>query len=57
MGLVFDVYTDEKPEMVHTFSWSSVGTATGVGCFSVRTGRLTDIDDIRGTVRAIVFKG
>ena len=56
MGLVFDVYTDEKPEMVHGFSWSSVGTATGVGCFSVRTGKLTDIEDIRGTVRAIFYK-
>ena len=57
MGLVFDVHTDEKPEMVHTFSWSSVGTATGVGCFTVRTGRPTDIEDIRGTVRAVVYKG
>ena len=57
MGLVFDVHTDEKPEMVHTFSWSSVGTATGVGCFTVRTGRPTDIEDIRGTVRAIAYKG
>ena len=55
MGLVFDVYT-EKPEMVHNFSWSSVGTATGVGCFSVRTGKVADMDDIRGTIRAIVYK-
>ena len=23
MGLVFDVYTDDRPEMVHSFKWSS----------------------------------
>ena len=53
MGLVFDIFTDERPELFHRFSWSSVGTNTGVGCFSAKTGRLQDIEDIRGTIRAI----
>ena len=37
--------------------WSSVGAATGVGCFSVRTGRLEDLEDIRGTLRTIIHEG
>ena len=53
MGNTMDIYTDERPELVHALSWSSVGAATGVGCFSVRTGRLEDLSDIRGTLRAI----
>ena len=53
MGYTMDVYTDERPELVHALSWSSVGAATGVGCFSVRTGRLEDLSDIRGTLRSI----
>ena len=40
MGLVFHTFTDDRPELVHRFSWSSVGTNTGVGCFSAKTGSL-----------------
>ena len=54
MGLVFHIFTDERPELVHRFSWSSVGTNTGVGCFSAKTGQLQDIEDIRGTIRTIM---
>ena len=55
MGSALDVYTDERPELVHALCWSSVGAATGVGCFSVRTGRLDDLEDIRGTLRIITL--
>ena len=57
MGTALDIYTDERPELVHALAGSSVGTATGVGCFSVRTGRLTDLEDIRGTLRTIIIHG
>ena len=57
MGTALDIYTDERPELVHALAWSSVGTTTGVGCFSVRTGRLADLEDIRGTLRTITIKG
>ena len=53
MGLVFHLFTEDKPELVHRFSWSSVGTTTGVGCFSAKTGQLSDIEGIRGTIRAL----
>ena len=57
MGHTMDVYTDDLPELVHALSWSSVGAATGVGCFSVKTGRMEDLQDIRGTLRTIVYEG
>ena len=57
MGTALDIYTDERPELVHALAWSSVGSTTGVGCFSVRTGRLKDLEDIRGTLRVIVIHG
>ena len=57
MGHAMDVHTDDRPELVHTLSWSSVGEATRVGCFSVRTGNIDDLNDIRGTLRAIVYWG
>ena len=57
MGHTMDVYTDDRPELVHALSWSSVGAATGVGCFSVTTGRMEDLQDIRGTLRTIMYGG
>ena len=54
MGLVFHTFTEDRPELVHRFSWSSVGTNTGVGCFSAKTGDLQDIEAIRGTIRALL---
>ena len=48
MGVTMDVYTDERPELVHALSWSSVGAATGVGCFAVKTGRLEDLGRHQG---------
>ena len=54
MGHTLDVYTDERPELVHALCWSSVGTNTGVGCFSVKTGKLTDLQDIHGMLRTII---
>ena len=57
MGPALDIYTDNWPELVHDLAWSSVGSATGVGCFSVKTGRLTDMEDIRGTLRTIIIQG
>ena len=46
--------SDERPELVHALCWSSVGSSTGVGCFSIRTGRLDNMEDIRGTLRSIL---
>ena len=57
MGLLFEIYTEEAPELVHAFGWSSVGSATGVGCFCVKTGKRSHIDDIRGALRSIVHDG
>ena len=57
MGNCMDVYTDERPELVHALSWFSVGAATGVGCFSVKTGRMSDLNDIRDTLRTIIVDG
>ena len=57
MGHAMDVHTDDCSELVHALSWSSVGAATGVGCFSVKTGNMDDLKDIRGTLRAIVYRG
>ena len=57
MGQVMDVFTDEKPELVQALKWSSVGSSTGVGCFSVGTGDLSQINDIRGILRTIIHNG
>ena len=57
MGTALDIYTDDRPELVHALAWSSVGSATGVGCISVKTGRLSDMEDIRGTLRTINIQG
>ena len=57
MGHTMDAYTDERPELVHALSWSSVGAATGVGCFSVKTGKMEDLDAIRGTLRTVIVAG
>ena len=55
MGQVFDLFTEECPDLVHAFKWASVGSATGVGCFSVCTGQLNHINDIRGILRKIIY--
>ena len=57
MGQVMDVFTDEDVELVRALKWSSVGAATGVGCFSVGTGNRGHIEDIRGVVRVILYGG
>ena len=38
VGQVLDVYTDDDSYLVDALNWSSVGSNTGVGCFSVKTG-------------------
>ena len=57
MGLVFDLFTSDDSELVHAFKWASVGSATGVGCFSVSTGQLGHINEIRGVMRTIMHEG
>ena len=57
MGQVVDVFTDTNSYLVDALNWSSVGTTTGVGCFSVKTGNPDHIQDLRGVVRSIMFKG
>ena len=54
MGQVIDVFTDEKHDLVQVLKWSPVGSSTGVGCFSVGTGNLGQINDIRGIIRTII---
>ena len=56
MGQVIDVFTDEKPDLVEALKWSSVGSNTGVGCFSVGTGDLSQNSDIRGILRTIIHE-
>ena len=31
MGHTLDIYTDDRPELVHALAWLSVGSQTGVG--------------------------
>ena len=57
MGQVMDVFTDTDSYLVDALNWSSVGTTTGVGCFSVKTGNPDHIQDLRGVVRSIMFQG
>ena len=57
MGMVFRLFTDEDSELVHAFKWASVGSATGVGCFSVSTGQLGHINDIREVMRTLIYQG
>ena len=57
MGQVFDLFTEETPDLVHAFKWASVGSATGVGCFSVSTGQREHINDIRGIMSTIIYNG
>ena len=54
MGQVVDVFTDEQHALVEALKWSSVGSATGVGCFSVSTGNLGHMNDIRGIICSII---
>ena len=42
---------------MHGLARSSVGSTTGIGCFSVKTGKLEDMQDIRGTLRTIIISG
>ena len=57
MGQVMEVYTDTDAYLVDALNWSSVGSNTGVGCFSVKTGNIEHINDLRGVIRAIIFQG
>ena len=57
MGQVVDVFTDDNVAMVQALRWSSVASATGVGCFSVGTGNRDHIDEIRRVVRTIIYGG
>ena len=57
MGQVFDLFMDECPGLVHAFKWASVGSATGVGCFSVSTGQRNHISDIRGIMCTMIHNG
>ena len=57
MGQVMDVFTDADSYLVDALNWSSVGSSTGVGCFSVKTGNPEHIQDLRGVVRSIMFQG
>ena len=56
VGHLFDIFTDEDPELIHAFRWSSVGSATGVGCFAVKAGKHGHLEDIRGALRCIIIK-
>ena len=55
MGQVIDVLTDEKYDLVQALKWSSVGSSTGVGCFSVDTSNSGQINDIRGIIRMFSY--
>ena len=57
MGQVFNIFTGNDTELVQAFKWSSVGGHTGVGCFSVSTGRLDHINDIRDVLRTLIYEG
>ena len=57
MGQVVDVFTDENQDLVQALKRSSVDSSTGVGCFSVGTGNLAQINDIRGILRTIIHQG
>ena len=57
MGQVLDVYTDDDAYLVDALNWSSVGSTTGVGCFSVKTGNAAHISDLRCCMRSILFQG
>ena len=57
MGQVIDVFTGEQNGLVKALKWSSVGGATGVGCFTMGTGNTSHIDDIRGAIRSILYVG
>ena len=57
MGQVIDVFTDENRDLVQALNRSSVGSSTGVRCFSVGTGNLGQINDIRGIIRTIIYGG
>ena len=56
VGTLFDIYTDDDPELIHSFRWSFVGTATGVGCFAAKTGKHGNLEDIRLALRTIILK-
>ena len=56
MGQVMDIYTDTDSYLVDPLNWSSVGTTTGVGCFSEKTGNPEHIQDLQGVVRSIMYK-
>ena len=57
VGHLFDIFTDDDSQLIHAFRWSSVGSTTGVGCFSVKTGKHGHLEDIRGVLRSIILKG
>jgi hypothetical protein len=57
IGKVTSAYTDVDPSFIHGLSWSSVGSQTGTGVFTIKTGVMEHIVGFRGMLRDLVNKG
>jgi hypothetical protein len=57
MGKATSRYTDKDPTFIHGLSWSSVGTQTGTGVFTIKTGRMDHISGFRGLLRDLINNG
>jgi hypothetical protein len=57
MGKATSRYTDKDRSFIHGLSWSSVGTQTGTGVFTIKTGRMDHITGFRGLLRDIINNG
>jgi hypothetical protein len=57
IGKVTDRYTDRDSSFIHGLSWSSVGSQTGTGIFTIKTGVMEHIHGFRAMLRGFINNG
>jgi hypothetical protein len=57
IGRVTSRFTDVDPTFIHGLSWSSVGSHTGTGVFSIKTGQMEHIRGFRAMLRDFINNG
>jgi hypothetical protein len=57
IGKITDMYTDKDKTFIHGLSWSSVGSLTGTGIFTIKTGSMDHIHGFRSMLRDYINKG
>ena len=57
MGCAIDEFTRTDSDLIHVICWSSVNKSTDTGVFSIKTGNLQHIEDLRDIIRRMFIEG